>query len=93
MMVTEEVPSGDGLRQIRERIGLSQTELAQALFKNAKNAHVVRKWETDREHFRPTPLAWTALRYLLVTVEVYRELDPASPASKKIANLLPECLR
>lgn len=93
MQITTSIPDADSLRQIRERLGLSQTELAVILWANPKSAHVVRSWETNPDHFRPTPLAWTALRFLLLAVEVYRELDPASPGAKKIGNMLPEALR
>jgi len=93
MLIGTTIPGHDELRQIRERLGLSQTELAVILWANPKSAHVVRSWETNPDHFRPTPLVWTALRFLLLAVEVYRELDPASSGAKKIAAILPERFR
>lgn len=94
MYVGTEIPTPKGLCAIREHLGLSQMELATALGFNPKNGeHVVRKWESDPEHYRPTPLAWNCLRYLLLTVEVYREGNPESASHAKIGRLLPESLR
>lgn len=52
---------------MRERLGMSQHELADELGFSANGPNVVRRWEHDPD-FQPTPLAWRALRmiYLLV---------------------------
>jgi DNA-binding transcriptional regulator YiaG len=93
MQVSTAIPTNSQLRQIREHLGLSQAELASALgFRPQRGEHTVREWETDPD-FHPTPLAWCALRYMLMVVEIYRETDAESPAHAKISRLLPETLR
>jgi DNA-binding transcriptional regulator YiaG len=92
MLVTTAIPDAGKLREIRERLGLSQPELAAALGFGVNGDRTVRSWEQDTD-FRPTPLAWAALRYMLMVVEIYREIDKESSASAKIARLLPEALR
>lgn len=92
MLVSTAIPCSTELRVIRERLGLSQDELASALGFLQNGERTVRSWEQDPD-FRPTPLAWSALRYLLMVVEIYREMDKESSASAKIARLLPEALR
>lgn len=88
MVITSAIPTGPELRQIREHLGLSQNELSDALGFGSRGARTIRNWEQDPT-FRPTPLAWCALRYLLTVVEIYKEMDRESPAHAKISRLLP----
>lgn len=89
-------PTAGDLRLIREGLGLSQTELAGALGFGPNGAQTVRAWEygeKDGKPFWPTPLAWAALRYLVMVVEMYQRMDRESENSARIRRLLPECLR
>jgi transcriptional regulator with XRE-family HTH domain len=92
-----ETPSPDDLRRIRERLGLSQRELADALGFTPNGTATIRAWETgerDGTPFRPTPLAVMALRYLDALVLVYNQIPYDDPISQeKIRTVLPESLR
>lgn len=93
MLVSTTIPTNSELRLIRQHLGLSQMELASALgFRLPRGELTIREWERDPE-FHPTPLAWCALRYMLMVVEIYRETDAESSAYAKISRLLPEALR
>ena len=90
MMVPIDIPTAGDLRQIREGLGLSQSEFGSVLGFGPKAERVVRRWEDD-EAFRPTPLAWAAIRYLVMLLDLYGQL-PTGPRTDKIRRLLPECL-
>lgn len=92
MIVTAAIPSSTELRKIREHLGLSQYELSSALGFRENGERTVLRWEQEPD-YRPTPLAWSALRYMLMVVEIYREMDAESPAYAKISRLLPETLK
>lgn len=91
MLVPLDVPTSGDLRRIREGLGLSQSEFARALGFGVRADRVIRRWE-DEEGFRPTPLAWAAIRYLVIVVELYGQM-PAGDRKGKIRNLLPEVLQ
>lgn len=65
-----EVPEPDRLRVMRERLGLSQAELADLLgFKPGSGKSLVRAWEQGMrggEPCAPTPLAWRCFRIFYV---------------------------
>lgn len=84
-------PSADALRQLREQLGLSQSELAQALGFGANGARVVRGWEDGT--FVPNPTSWKALRYLVLVTSVYRAMDPEQAATAVLGSMLPEAIR
>jgi len=88
-----EIPPAAELCTLREGLGLSQYELAEIL--GFKDLDVVRRWETG-EHFgkpyAPTPLAWCAFRFILLTVIAYRAM-PESQGKIIFGNSLPERLR
>jgi hypothetical protein len=91
MMVPIDIPTAGDLRQIREWLRLSQAELGTVLGFGPKAERVVRRWETDST-FRPTPLAWAAIRFLVIVVDLYRAMA-AGPAKDKLSALLPEVVR
>lgn len=92
MLVTTAIPGPQDLRRIRERLGLSQAELAAALGFAASGERRVRAWESSEDD-APTPLAWTALRMMLMVVETSKEPSIGPSALAKIRAILPECLR
>ena len=91
MMIPIDIPTAGDLRQIREWLRLSQSELGTVLGFGQKAERVVRRWETD-ETFRPTPLAWAALRFLVIAVDLHRAMADGH-ARDRIAALLPEAVR
>jgi DNA-binding XRE family transcriptional regulator len=64
-----DIPDGATLRQLREEIGLSQTELADELGFKESGADVVRAWEKGERSGKPchpTPLAWRCFRLIVI---------------------------
>ena len=91
-----EIPSGNELRRMREELGLSQSELANALGFGANGAKVIRDWEHgDRadQPFKPNPTSWAAFRYLFLLVSIYRQLAPTDPTAVRLRGSLPLTLR
>ena len=91
-----EIPSANELRRMREELGLSQSELANALGFSANGAKVIRDWEHgDRadQPFKPNPTSWAAFRYLALLVDIYRRLGPTDPLADRIRGSLPAALR
>jgi transcriptional regulator with XRE-family HTH domain len=78
--MSNETPStGLELRLIREKMGLSQDELAAALGFGENGRHIIRAWEhgeKDGKPFAPTPLAFNCLRYLSVLAKIADESSP-----------------
>lgn len=93
MLIGFEVPGADTLRRLREYLGLSQSELAAELGFGRTGEHVVRRWEQDPDHYRPTPLAWTALRLTVIAVQAYRTLTEDNPVRGQMRTQLSERLR
>lgn len=91
MMVPFDIPAAGALRRIRVGLGLSQSEFGTVLGFGPKAERVVRRWEAD-DAFRPTPLAWAAVRYLVMLMDIYGRLPPG-PRKEEISGLLPECLK
>lgn len=92
----ERIPSPSALREIREKLMLSQNELSRALGFGPNGADVIRAWEKGErggKEFKPTPTAWAALRYLLMLVETLKAFGPDHAATAKMRRLLPEALR
>ena len=87
-----ECPAPAELRAIREWLGLSQSEFAEELGFRENGADVVRGWEIGERFgkpFSPTPLAWRAIRYMVLAVSLSRlEIGPAT-----LRDALPERLR
>lgn len=87
------IPKPSALREMRENLGLSQAELAEALGFASGGERTIRSWEKgerDGKPFEPTGLAWAAFRYLDILVTVYEEL-PASALRSRIGAVLPGC--
>jgi DNA-binding transcriptional regulator YiaG len=92
-LIPREVPLCDGLRRLRESLGLSQQELAVCLgMKLDSGARLVRRWEHDPA-CAPSPTAWHAFRYLAIITKLYREMDQGSQGTEIVREMLPECLR
>jgi hypothetical protein len=90
------VPLSGELRRMREGLGLSQSELSDALGFGPNGAKTIRDWEHGRrggEPFKPTGVAWTAFRYLVFLVSVYREMSPTDPLAADIRRVLPSTLQ
>lgn len=63
------IPDAATLRQLRESIGLSQSELSDELGFGQNGPDVVRAWEIGERNGKPcapTPLAWRCFRMILV---------------------------
>jgi transcriptional regulator with XRE-family HTH domain len=87
-----EEPSRLCLRECREYLGLSQNELAAAIGFRDNGADVIRAWEQGERYgrpFAPTPLAWAALRMLVIAVRLWRSL-PSGAERNAIGALLPQ---
>jgi len=94
--MSDEMPKPANLRKMRESLGLSQTELADALGFGVNGPRTIRAWESgerDGKPFHPTPTALAAFKYLICLYEVYEDplLDDVSRG--KIYITLPEVLR
>lgn len=90
MALSDQIPPPAGLRKIREDLGLSQSELALALGFARNGERTIRQWESDPT-FKPTGLAWAAMKYLRCTIMLLRESGDADFG--EIETMLPECLR
>lgn len=99
--MTDQIPPPDELRRIREGLGLSQAEFAAALGFGPNGARTVRQWEQD-QGFKPTGLAWAAIRYLFALWRCHQNYeeaddvptgDTAIDMSRLIADALPEVMR
>lgn len=89
-MTTPAIPSAAGLRKIREDLGLSQAEFASALGFGRNGARTIWQWEND-DGYKPTGLAWAAIRYLAGLEKLYRLVDGTQ--REEIRQIFPECLR
>lgn len=68
-ILSSEIPTPEILRQLREEIGLSQSELASELGFTKNGADVVRGWESgirNGQKCHPTNLAWRCFRLIVV---------------------------
>lgn len=79
--LTDEIPPPAALRTFRERLGLSQSELAADLgFSPNKGPTTVRDWEIGARAgapFAPTKTVWAAFRYLIILGILYQtDTDP-----------------
>lgn len=90
-----DTPSCRTLREMREALGLSQRELAEAIGlgkQNGSGERIVRSWEHDPACI-PSGAAWHAIRYLTAVAGLYRSMDHESLTGITIRALLPESLR
>lgn len=91
-----EIPAPAVLREIREELGLSQSELAGALgFSPIKGPQNVRDWEhgrRDGKPYAPSGSAWAAFRYLVMLTVLYRSDDAEEDRRHKLRRLLPACI-
>lgn len=79
IVVPFECPPPKGLLALREAMGLSQAELAWGLALAKNGERLVRRWEED-ESFRPTPLAWHAMRFLaIILISLDKKPDELVP--------------
>lgn len=91
MALTDQtIPPPAELKRIREGLGLSQSEFASALGFGRNGERTVWQWENDPT-FKPTGLAWAAMRYLAGLDTMYRHL--LGDDREKVRAILPECLR
>lgn len=65
------IPPPQVLREMREGLGLSQNELADALAIGKNGAKHIRHWEKDPD-YHPTNAVMQSLRYLIALQAVYR---------------------
>lgn len=85
-------PTPADLRHIREWLGLSQYEMAGVLGFKKTGHFTVRWWEDGKRNgfpFKPTPTVWAAIRYLTLSVMLYRQM-PSGAARESLRVLLPE---
>lgn len=89
--IPKDAPYASQLRLLREDLGLSQAELADALGFGPNGERVVRSWENGDQ--QPNPTSWKAMRYLAILVAVYRGMDREKDATVVLGSFLPETLR
>jgi transcriptional regulator with XRE-family HTH domain len=90
-----ERPTAGDLRAIRERMQLSQVELARAIGFKDSGERTIRAWENDE--IEPTGLAWHCLRYLAAVWDEYQVvMSVRGPnedlAAERFRRILPEAL-
>lgn len=90
-LIPKDPPLADHLRLLREDLGLSQEELAEALGFGPNGHRVVRGWEKGGAG--PNPTSWKALRYLSILVAIYRGMDKEQAATAILGSMLPEAVR
>jgi len=82
-------PTCEDLRMIREGLGLSQEEFAEALgFKAETGARLIRRWEGDAK-YAPTSSVWKCIKYLVLLYQVHI----GEYEKREITQFLPEALR
>ena len=86
--------AGSKLRVVREELGLSQAEFAEALSLSdprGNGAQFVRKWETGERP--PSGTAIAAIRYLCALHRVYEMPELPDVAARSIRAALPPTLQ
>ena len=90
-LVPKDPPLADNMRLLREDLGMSQNELAEALGFGPNGGKVVRSWESGES--APNPTSWKAMRYLSMLVAIYRAMDKEQTATALLGSMLPEAVR
>lgn len=91
-----DMPDGHGLRLMREGLGFSQSELAAALGFGPNGSDVIRHWEhgyRGGQPFKPTPVAWNALQFLVLLHSIYKQLELTDPLAACLRLHLPPDLQ
>lgn len=88
------IPPAGELKRIRESLGLTQSQLAAAIGFGPNGERTVWQWEND-DGFKPTGLAWSAVRYLAGLADAHRAAKGANMPllAARIREMLPEAMR